>query len=151
MSAENLKSKIIENGKTWHRVGDVGYLDHDQNLWFLGRKTHRVVVNESTTHYPIRVEAIFNQHPEIRRTALIQILKNGTVAPALVIERFDGQKNMQSKFLDDLKLLASSSQYTQMIEDFYLHPAFPVDVRHNIKIDRTKLSAWAQKQKYHSI
>jgi acyl-CoA synthetase (AMP-forming)/AMP-acid ligase II len=151
MGAENLKSKIIENGKTWHRVGDVGYLDDDQNLWFLGRKTHRVVVNESNTHYPIRVEAIFNQHPEIKRTALIQILKNGIVAPALVIERFDGQNTMQSKFLDNLKLLAKSSQYTQMIQDFYLHPAFPVDVRHNIKIDRTKLSVWAQNQKKHSI
>jgi acyl-CoA synthetase (AMP-forming)/AMP-acid ligase II len=151
MSAENLKSKIIENGKTWHRVGDMGYLDHDQNLWFLGRKTHRVVVNESTTHYPIRVEAIFNQHPEIKRTALIQILKNGIVSPALVIEMFDGQKNMESKFLDNLKLLARSSQHTQMIQDFYLHPAFPVDVRHNIKIDRTKLSVWAQNQKKYTI
>jgi acyl-CoA synthetase (AMP-forming)/AMP-acid ligase II len=151
MSAENLKSKIIENGKIWHRVGDMGYLDHEQNLWFLGRKTHRVVVNESTTHYPIRVEAIFNQHLEIKRTALIQILKNGIVAPALVIERFDGQKTLQSKFLDELKLLARSSQHTQMIQDFYLHPAFPVDVRHNIKIDRTRLSVWAQKQKNHSI
>jgi hypothetical protein len=58
---------------------------------------------------------------------------------------------MQSKFLDDLKLLARSSQYTQMIQDFYLHPAFPVDVRHNIKIDRTKLSQWAQNQKKSSI
>ena len=151
MSAENLKSKIIENGKTWHRVGDIGYLDDDQNLWFLGRKTHRVVVNESTTHYPIRVEAIFNQHSEIKRTALIQTLKNGIVSPALAIERFDGQKTMQSKFLDELNLLARSSQHTQMIQDFYLHPAFPVDVRHNIKIDRTKLSVWAQNQKNHSI
>lgn len=144
MPEETSKAKIIVNGKLWHRIGDVGYLDADNNLWFLGRKTHRVKVDELTTHYSIRVEAIFNQHPEIKRTALIEIMKNNRVTPALAIERHDGQTSFSLEFKRDLERLAQGSAYTRMIEDFYLHPSFPVDVRHNIKIDRNKLSRWAQ-------
>ncbi len=146
MKEEDLKAKITVNGKLWHRVGDIGYLDENQNLWFLGRKTHRVKVDESTTHYSIRVEAIFNQHPEIKRTALIQILKDNHVTPALAIERHDGQTLLSDTFKAQLEALALSSPYTCMINDFFMHPSFPVDVRHNIKIDRTKLSKWALQQ-----
>ena len=146
MPQENEKAKIIENGKIWHRVGDIGYLDRDQNLWFLGRKTHRVKVDDTTTHYSIRVEAIFNQHPAIKRTALIQIFRDGHITPALVVERLDGNTKLTGAFKGELEALARSSFHTQMIQDFYLHSSFPVDVRHNIKIDRLKLSKWAQKK-----
>jgi acyl-CoA synthetase (AMP-forming)/AMP-acid ligase II len=146
MPEETAKAKIIENGKLWHRVGDVGYFDQEGNLWFLGRKSHRVKVDDTTTHYSIQVEAIFNQHKDIRRSALIGIKKNSFITPALVIERHDGQTSMSEAFEKDLKALALSSAHTRMISDFYLHPSFPVDVRHNIKIDRLKLAMWAQQK-----
>ena len=145
MMDENKKAKIQTENKLWHRIGDIGYFDEKNNLWFLGRKSHRVITDEMTTHYPIRVEAIFNQHPEIRRSALISLSKNGQVLPALAIERHDKSIVMTSKFKSELEALASSSHFTDMISDFFLHSGFPVDVRHNIKIDRLKLSAWAQK------
>jgi olefin beta-lactone synthetase len=144
MDEETKKAKIIEQGKLWHRIGDMGYFDQEGHLWFLGRKSHRVKVDDLTTHYPIQVEAIFNQHKDIRRSALIGIKKNSNITPALVIERHDGQTSMSQAFEKDLKQLALSSAHTRMISDFYLHPSFPVDVRHNIKIDRLKLAMWAQ-------
>jgi acyl-CoA synthetase (AMP-forming)/AMP-acid ligase II len=147
MDSEDKKAKIYQDGKLWHRMGDLGYLDSDDNLWFLGRKTHRVVVNDQITFMPIRTEAIFNQHPAIRRSALIQIYKDGQVTPALAIERHDCETNLTLGFRSELNALAQSSTYTNMISDFVLHPSFPVDVRHNIKIDRTKLSLWAQKKR----
>lgn len=146
MPEETAKAKIFENGKLWHRIGDVGYIDTSRKLWFLGRKAHRVIIDEKTVHYPIRVEAIFNQHKDVKRTALIEIVKNSKKAAALAIERHDGQTNLSAEFKRDLIELAQSSDYTLMIEDFYLHPSFPVDVRHNIKIDRVKLSRWAQQK-----
>lgn len=144
MDGEDKKAKIYQDGKLWHRMGDLGYLDNEDNLWFLGRKTHRVVVNDEVTFLPIRIEAIFNQHREIKRSALIKILRNGQVTPALAIERHDCETHLDSDFENELNNLAQSSTYTNAISDFFLHPSFPVDVRHNIKIDRTKLSLWAQ-------
>lgn len=147
MPDETEKAKILVNGKLWHRMGDVGYLDQNGRLWFMGRKSHRVKVSEETTHYPIRVEAIFNQHPEVRRTALIKLGAGKSVTPGLAIERHDGHTDLGNKFREELLELALSSSYTSMIKDFFLHPGFPVDVRHNIKIDRNKLSDWAQSRK----
>ena len=124
-------------------MGDVGWMDENKNLWFLGRKVHRVDTGEMT-YYSIQMEAIFNQHPKIKRSALVKVQEGNKVVPALVIERFDGKKKMSDAFLRELLVLKDSAEFTKDIKHFFLHPAFPVDVRHNIKIDRIKLSEWAQ-------
>lgn len=139
MEEETKKAKINVDGKLWHRMGDLGYLDEDKNLWFLGRMAHRVEVDSKTTLYPMQIEAIFNQHPEVKRTALIK-------GPALVIERHDGRTKADQKFFSELRLLGQQTDASRGIKDFFLYPAFPVDVRHNIKIDRLKLSLWQQKK-----
>ena len=58
--------------RCWHRMGDVGYFDADGRLWFCGRRAH-IVVTENGTMYPVRCEAIFNQHPQIYRSALVGV------------------------------------------------------------------------------
>lgn len=140
MDEETKKAKIIQDGVLWHRMGDVGWIDDEGALWFLGRKTHRVDASSGETYYSIQMEAVFNQHPEIKRTALIKLERNGKFFPGLVIERHDHGVVMTDKFLKDLKNLSQSESFTSVIQDFFLHPQFPVDVRHNIKIDRVKLS-----------
>jgi acyl-CoA synthetase (AMP-forming)/AMP-acid ligase II len=136
MPEETRKAKISFEGKLWHRMGDIGYIDQEKRLWFLGRKAHRVPVKEQTL-WPIEIEAIFNQHAEVKRSALVQF--HGT--PGLVIERRDGNMKMSPRFFSELLELGRSHERAQLIRDFWLSSAFPVDIRHNIKIDRTKLSA----------
>jgi acyl-CoA synthetase (AMP-forming)/AMP-acid ligase II len=148
MPLETNRAKILKDKKLWHRMGDLGWLDANGNLWFLGRKTHRVET-ENKTYYSIQVESIFNKHPEIRRTSLVKLSTPQGVVPGLVVERFDGSTKMTPKFLADLKLLKETKDFTKDIHSFFLHPSFPVDVRHNIKIDRLRLSDWAQKHLGH--
>jgi acyl-CoA synthetase (AMP-forming)/AMP-acid ligase II len=136
MPAETEKAKIHSGGKLWHRMGDVGYLDPQKRLWFLGRKSHRLELSDKTL-YPISLEAIFNLHPEVKRSALISF--HGT--PGLVIERHDGNINMTREFLKELTELGQTNEKTRLLKNFWLSSAFPVDIRHNIKIDRLKLSA----------
>lgn len=145
MIEETSKAKVIQDGKLWHRMGDVGWLDEDQNLWFLGRKGHRVET-PLTTYYSIQMESIFNQHPKIRRSALVKLTVNNQVVPGLVIERHDKETKMTEAFMRELLVMRDSEEFTKDIQKFFLHSGFPVDVRHNIKIDRTKLSSWAQEQ-----
>lgn len=145
MDNETHKAKITQDGKLWHRMGDLGWMDQHRNLWFLGRKAHRVDGPEHT-FYSIQMESIFNQHPAIRRSALVKLQVNGTIIPGLVIERHDGSTRMTEAFLKELTVLAHTTHFTKHIKNFFLHPSFPVDVRHNIKIDRLKLSHWAQER-----
>lgn len=144
MPEETNKAKIVRDQDLWHRMGDLGWIDQDRNLWFLGRKTHRV--DSETTFYPLQMEAIFNQHPKIKRSALIKLQVKGKIQPALVIERHDKKTKMTDAFFKELEVMKESETFTKKIEHFFLHPSFPVDVRHNIKIDRVKLAAWAQDQ-----
>lgn len=145
MDNETQKAKIIQDGKLWHRMGDLGWMDQRGNLWFLGRKAHRVDGHENT-FYSIQMESIFNQHPAIRRSALVKLQVNGNVVPGLVIERHDGNTRLTDDFLKELNVLAQTTHFTKHIKNFFLHSSFPVDVRHNIKIDRLKLSHWAQER-----
>ena len=140
MMDETQKAKIRTHGQLWHRMGDMGYLDSQNRLWFLGRKTHRVPFQDGLL-YPIAIEAIFNRHPEVKRSALVRFHE----APGLVIERHDGNISMSPQFLKELADLGRSHEKAALIKDFWLSRSFPVDIRHNIKIDRSKLSAWVTK------
>lgn len=142
MEAKTRESKINDNGLTWHRMGDVGYIDDKGRLWFCGRKTH-VVELEGKSHYTIPVESIVNQHPLIARSALIEY-KNEL---ALVIERIDKIDKLtdeqRNNFFSEVYEFLNTSKITKDIHHLFLHKALPVDVRHNIKIDRLKLKKMA--------
>ena len=45
--------------------------------------------------------------------------------------------------MSDLRQLALENELTRQITHFLIHPDFPVDIRHNAKIFREKLSKWA--------
>ena len=123
-----------------------GYLDEHGRFWFCGRVAHRVVTAAGPM-FPIRCEAIFNQHPAICRSALVGVGPPGQQRPVIILEPKPGQMPAAGaeaeRFLAEMRQLGQSSPLTAAIEDFLLHPAFPVDIRHNAKIFREKLAVWA--------
>ena len=54
--------------KWWlfHRMGDLGYFDQKGRLWFCGRKSHRVVLDEKKEVFTVPGESIINTHKEVR-------------------------------------------------------------------------------------
>ena len=136
MPEATLKAKIKNSdGGLWHRMGDVGYIDNSGLLWFCGRKAHIVYFNEQL-FTPIQVEAVFNQHPVVKRSALIGINHKSL---AIVIETKDGIKR-DDELKKSLLNFAKDSVHTRSVQKVFFSRQFPVDVRHNIKIDRQKLS-----------
>jgi hypothetical protein len=49
----------------------------------------------------------------------------------------------KSKLVSELLELGKSHEHTRAIKIILFHPSFPVDVRHNVKIQREKLADWA--------
>lgn len=144
---ENRLAKIQDtaDGSAWHRMGDIGYLDETGRLWFCGRKGHRVTT-ASGPLFTICCEAIFNQHPAVFRSALVGVGPAGDQTPVLIVEPFEPVKD-QKKLFAELKDLGQGHDHTRAIENFLIHPAFPVDIRHNAKIFREKLAVWAETQR----
>jgi olefin beta-lactone synthetase len=129
----------------WHRMGDIGHLDQEGSLWFGGRKSHRVVTTQGLLSSS-QCEAIFDAHPQVKRSALIGLGTGEKQTPAIVIEPIEKQlmtKKWREKLLAELRERAQKNTNTKAIEHFYFQTPFPVDVRHNIKIDRLKLKKMA--------
>ena len=134
------KSKISDSPGHWHRMGDLGKVDEQGRIWFCGRVVERVTTAEGPL-YTDCCEAIFNQHPKVYRSALID---TGAGKPAVVIEpepdQFPSGAASRNVFLAELAELAQSSAITQQIDQFFFEKSFPVDVRHNAKIHRLSLA-----------
>jgi len=136
----------ISDGKTfWHRMGDVGRLDEQNRLWFCGRKSHRVITDLGTL-FTIPCEAIFNQHADVKRSALVGI--GGNREPVIIIEpeNMDRVGQDQEILIRELLVLGAASPNTRSIKKILFYSDFPVDVRHNAKIFREKLATWAENQ-----
>lgn len=130
-----------------HRMGDLGYFDKEGRLWFCGRKTQRVVVSRDLTLCTEQIEPVFNTHPDVLRTALVGLGNKGAQVPVLCVELKPGiASTAWPRIEDELRHLANGSVLTARVEHFLMYPkAFPVDIRHNAKIGREKLAAWAAK------
>lgn len=159
--------KIRDGDGFWHRMGDVGWLEHrvgilraplpdgmqcvpvpGERFWFCGRKSHRVITERGTL-FTIPCEAIFNQHPWIYRSALVGAGPQGRQKPVIFLEawpehRVKAHRNAEQLQLE-LKQLAAAHQHTQEIKHFHLvADSLPVDIRHNAKIFREKLVPMAE-------
>ncbi|MCZ6803325.1 MAG: peptide synthase, partial [Proteobacteria bacterium] len=134
------------DGSFYHRMGDTGYLDEQGRLWFCGRMTHRVVTNNETL-FTIPCEGIFNTHTKVFRTALVGIKSDGQTNPVICIELEQGVRSEDQEIITtELLKIGAQFEQTKNIHHVLFHPAFPVDIRHNAKIGREKLAAWAQKE-----
>lgn len=139
-------AKIPQGQEFWHRMGDVGYLDEQGRFWFCGRKNHCVQTRDPQgrplTLFTIPCEAIFNSIPGVHRSALVGVGPKGDQTPVIIIEPEPGQRLQPEEILSR----SAQSPVTGLIRQVLFHPAFPVDVRHNAKINREALSRWAGKR-----
>ena len=142
-------AKMSLDGRTLHRMGDVGYQDERGRIWFLGRKNQRVITQHGTL-FTIACEAVFNCHAEVKRSALVGVGTETIRQPVLVVELhnhklaegLETRLNLMSELLE----LGAQHEHTREIQNVLFHPALPVDIRHNAKISREALSVWAAEQ-----
>ena len=141
----DLLAKIPDaNGTVWHRMGDLGWLDSKGRIWFCGRKNHRVDTAKQTL-FTIPVEAIFNNHEKVFRSALTGVGPKINQIPVIFIEPVTKIAD-EPVFIQELLALAKSNPLTESIVHIFIEKTFPVDIRHNSKIFREKLAIKAKKK-----
>jgi acyl-CoA synthetase (AMP-forming)/AMP-acid ligase II len=133
----------------WHRMGDVGYLDSEGLLWFCGRKVH-VVETQHGRMFSVCCEAVFDEHPDIYRTALVGVGGKPRQRPVIVAEpepgRFPKNATDEERLRRELLQLGSANPLTAAIDVVLFHPSLPVDTRHNVKINREALAGWTTRK-----
>lgn len=144
--ATELSKMKDSEGRLYHRMGDVGYLDKEGRLWFCGRKSHRLMTKEGI-RFTIPCEAVFNTHESVFRTALVGIGSREPVRPVLCVElEAPAASSEWQRIEKELREIGARFEHTRIINDFLVHPGFPVDIRHNAKIRREKLVPWATRR-----
>jgi acyl-CoA synthetase (AMP-forming)/AMP-acid ligase II len=151
----NAIAKIPDGNITWHRMGDVGYLDDQHRFWYCGRKSQRV----ETRNGPLftgRIESVFETLPGVRRAALVGVGPEANQSPVMVLElkkEVPADHAARDRMICDWydiepkldQLWYAPDGYTPL-KSILFHPSLPVDVRHNSKINREQLAAWAERQ-----
>lgn len=140
----NAYSKINDSsvGRNFHRMGDLGYFDTQGRLWFCGRKAHRIIQPDGFV-CAVPVEQVINQHPDVFRSAIV----DGGDGQVVAVLEFEPGAGLSDGCETEIRRLCETYLPQVRIERFIEHSGFPVDIRHNAKIDRQILSDWVGRQR----
>ena len=129
------------DGRTWHRLGDTGYLDAGGRLWVCGRRSHRVVVDEHTTVFPLCCEPVANAVTGVARSALVALEgADGKTSAVLCIEPVDAACDRPALGREVLARLGQV-EAGRAVSRVAFVDRLPVDRRHNAKLDRPRIAA----------
>ncbi len=130
-----------EDGR-WHRTGDVGHLDAEGRLWIEGRLPHILVTAEGPVA-PVGPEQRLEVSPSVRRAAVVGVGPHGLRQAVAVVETVPAAARpalAPPELAADLRARIALPLVAVLVV-----PSLPTDIRHNSKIDRTRLSAWAER------
>jgi acyl-CoA synthetase (AMP-forming)/AMP-acid ligase II len=69
---EELTRHTLREG--WHHTGDVGRLDEEGFLWFVGRKAEKELIKTGGENvYPVEVEKVVLEHPGVLEVSVIGV------------------------------------------------------------------------------
>ena len=124
----------------WHRSGDVGHLDADGRLWIGGRLGH-VVTTPDGPVAPVRFEQAIEAISGVELAAVVGVGPPGAQQVVAVIQpssRLGSARPAPIELIDAVRAAADEA-----VVAVFEVPELPVDRRHNSKIDRTRIAAWA--------
>ena len=123
-----------------HRTGDLGRLDDEGRLWFLGRRAHLV----TGTGFGLAtedIEATADTARGVRRTALVGVGPALCQLPVLCVEPLPGTS--RAAVLAAVRAVLKDHPEGHRVGALLIRRGFPTDPRHNSKIDRLRLAGWA--------
>ncbi len=144
-------------GQVWHRTNDVGHIDAEGRLWIEGRLQH-VITTAQGPVAPGGPEARTDALGPVARSAVVGVGPAGTQAVVAVIEaarpatrpprrpghRKDGRPQAG---LAPAGVAAAVRRAVEplAVSAVLVADEIPTDIRHNSKIDRPRVAAWAEK------
>jgi hypothetical protein len=90
------------------------------------------------------VEAIFNAHSDVVRTALVGLGTTGNQLPVVFYQLHTEFARKQTEIAGELYSIARQFPQARTVKLFAEFDDIPVDIRHNAKILREELADWAK-------
>ena len=128
-----------------HRTGDVGHLDTKGRLWIEGRRQH-VLHTASGPLTPVALELAVQELEGVADAAVVGVGPAGTQAVVVIVLPEDPPSRTEvvaDADLTDAVRRTASALTAEPVAAVLVTSAFPVDVRHQSKVDRARLARWA--------
>ncbi|GAA2096519.1 alpha/beta fold hydrolase [Brevibacterium salitolerans] len=157
-STDRAAARDSRDGLLWHRTNDIGHFDAHGRVWLEGRVQHVV----TTPHGPLGPggpEAVVDALDGVLRSAAVGVGPTGTQALVIVVEPDPARSpGVRGRGLHSRGLpahgpapLGLASAVRSAVRAVTGHDvaavlvtrSFPTDIRHNSKIDRSRLARWA--------
>lgn len=127
----------------WHRSGDIGHLDAEGRLWVEGRMEH-ILCTADGVRTPVAAEQAIELLGDVARAAVVGVGPAGTQSAVAIVETVPPVRSAGLAPASLAAAVRAAAKKTGLsLAAVVAIDAMPVDVRHNSKIDRAKLSRWA--------
>lgn len=129
------------DGRVWHRLGDVGYLDDQGRIWLVGR-VNNVVTRGPRAIYPIQAEAVAHQLPFVEKAALVGLEDaelGHRVAFVVVPKEKHPVQWLRKRREWELRIRDHLARHEIPLDAILFTRRLPLDPRHNAKIDYAQL------------
>jgi olefin beta-lactone synthetase len=130
------RARTVADGTMWHDSGDVGNIDTDGRLWIEGRAVH-CIRSSGGVLTPVPLELAAQRVPGVGRAAVVGVGPLGIQQVVVIVEGDGGP--LASEALTTAVRAALDVPVAAVL----MITTLPVDIRHNAKIDRQALAAWA--------
>jgi len=127
----------------WHRTGDVGHLDDVGRLWVGGRLGH-VVTTAAGVVTPVGVEQAVERLPGVTAAAAVGVGPTGAQQLVVVVVP-EGGVDRGGVLAPDGFTAAVRGAVVADVAAVLVLRELPVDIRHNAKVDRTRVARWADR------
>ena len=125
----------------WHRTGDVGHLDDAGRLWVEGRLGH-VITTAAGVVTPVGLERQAEGAAGVGRAAAVGVGPSGAQHVVLVVEPLPPVRRPGLASTDLTGRVRAAVDHT--VAAVLVVPRLPTDVRHNSKVERTRIARWAE-------
>lgn len=133
------RAKIVdENGRVWHRTGDVGCLDGEGRLWLVGR-VHNVILRDGKALFPVQAEILLKRLPFVRQAAYLGMPdpRLGERACAVVslqnVQKGDDRRRFPEEVFSWL------TRHGVPVDEVRIVAEIPMDPRHHSKVEYGRL------------
>ncbi len=142
LAARDTEALVDDEQPRWHRTGDLGHLDAEGRVWIEGRTQH-VIVAAGGPIAPVGPEQDAESVDGVRRAGVVGVGPHGLRQAVAVVETIPP---VARPGLAEPELSAAVRERSRVpLAAVLAVPQLPTDIRHNSKIDRSRLSDWAER------
>jgi len=134
--ADATNKHLDADGRLWHRMGDVGYLDADGWLWLVGR-VNTVIMRDGKPIYPVPMETVVGKLSFVQRAALVGAADELLGERARLFVEFSKEVSLPPDWRAQIESLLVQCGW--VVDEIRPIGKMPVDARHNSRIDYQRL------------